>query len=47
MKKYKLIVFDYDFRFCLYGTLIQGPALYCWMRVANKMYVILLIYEAL
>ncbi|CAG9806899.1 unnamed protein product [Chironomus riparius] len=25
-------------RFCLYGTLIQGPALYCWMRVANKMW---------
>lgn len=26
-------------RFCLYGTLLQGPALYCWMRVANKMWV--------
>ncbi|CAO1438027.1 unnamed protein product [Diamesa hyperborea] len=25
-------------RYCLYGTLIQGPALYCWMRVANNMW---------
>jgi hypothetical protein len=25
------------YRFCFYGTMIQGPALYCWIRVANKM----------
>lgn len=25
-------------RFCVYGTIIQGPALYCWIRIANKMW---------
>ncbi|KAG5671233.1 hypothetical protein PVAND_001442 [Polypedilum vanderplanki] len=33
---------EYDWkrilRFCIYGTFIQGPALYCWIRVANKMW---------